>query len=198
MSQKNGDNHKMSKSLGHAISEARKRAGMTIDTLGAAIGISRSHVSVIERDLLKGGPDPDTVVKIADVLGDRSILTTYLENNPVYQSIIPKIFPDLNNIRRDPAIIFGKFAQEASEAVEAARILQEIFSNAEPESHPNFCEVLRAKLEQIVDVERCAEILFLQLIAADVLSEADRCEIHAKQQRKCEEKGHHKRTGTEG
>lgn len=162
------------------------------EELGVLIGHSKNLISLIERDALKGGPDPETVVKIADALNDRTILTTYLELNPVYRSIIPKIFPDLNRIKTDPAIIFSRFADEAEEAVQAARILAQIFSNAAPSEHPNFCEVLRAKLEQIVDVQRCAEILFLQLIAVNVLSETDRCEIHAQQQQKCIEHGHHK------
>jgi transcriptional regulator with XRE-family HTH domain len=180
--------------------ESRRSKGIRGEDLGSAVGLSKSSISKIENDEIKGGPEPETVVKIAEALGDRSILTTYLEQNPVYQSIIPKIFPDLNNIRRDPAIIFSRFASEAEEAVEAARILADIFSNAEPSSHPNFCEVLRANLEQIVDVQRCAEVLFLQLIAGGVIDETDRCEIHVQQQRKGELKGHHRadRTGTEG
>jgi hypothetical protein len=159
------------------------------------VGISAPVMSDIENDALKRGPDADTVVKIADALGDRSILVTYLENNPVYRSIIPKIFPDLNRIKTDPAIIFSRFADEAQEAVDAARILAQVFSNAVPSDHPNFCELLRTKLEQVVDVQRCAEILFLQLIATNVLTETDRCEIHAAQQRKCEARGHHREAG---
>lgn len=182
----------MGKTVGQEFCEARKAAGLTIDELGAALRISRSLVSVIERDKLKGGPDPDLVVRAADFLGARSILTTYLENNPVYRSIIPKIFPDLNRIRKDPSVIFGKYAQESGEAQQAALILQDIFSHADPRSHPNFHDVLCANLEQIVDSQRCGEILWLQLIACEVLTEKDRCEIHARQQRKCEEKGHHK------
>lgn len=190
----------MGKTIGQEFCEARKAAGLTIDELGAKLGISRSHVSVIERDMLKGGPDPDLVVRAADVLNARSILTTYLENNPVYRSIIPKIFMDLNNIRRDPSNIFFKFAEEADEASQSAKILGNIYNHADPSSHPNFCAVLRANLEQIVDIQRCSEVLFLQLIACGELTEADRCEIYAQQQRKCEEKGHHRpdRTGTEG
>lgn len=184
--------------LGKKIRESRKAAGMRGMELARAICRSVAVVSDIENDKLKGGPDPEILVKISETLNDRSILTAYLEQNPVYRSIIPKIFPDLNNIRRDPAIIFSRFASEAEEAVEAARILADIFSNAEPSSHPNFCQVLHAKLQQIVDVQRCAEVLFLQLIAGGIISEAERCEIHAEQQLKCEEKGHHKPKGTDG
>jgi transcriptional regulator with XRE-family HTH domain len=185
---------------GQKVREARKSAGLSSDQLAELIGISQGAITKIERDDLKFGPNPDLVVKIADVLNDKSILTTYLENNPAYQAIIPKIFTDLNNIKRDPAIIFSRFATEAEEAVEAARILAQIFSNAEPANHPFFCETLYNNLEQIVGIQRCAEIIFLQLIASGVISDADRCEIHSRQQRKCIERGHHKpeRNGTEG
>jgi len=97
-----------------------------------------------------------------------------------------------SSIRRDPAIIFSRFATEAEEAVEAARILSDIFSNAEPSKSPNFEEVLKAKLEQIVDVQRCSEVLFLQLIVGGVITDLDRSDIHAHQQQKCIEHGHHK------
>lgn len=193
---------------GQAIKKARLSAGVTLSDLGLLVRITAASLSDIENDKLKGLPSPELVVRIADALEDKAILTTYLENNPVYQSIIPKIFTDLNNIRRDPAIIFSRFATEAEEAVQAARILSDIFSNADPSSHPNFCAVLKAKLEQIVDVQRCAEVMFTQLVATNVLTEADRCQIHKDQQQKCIDHGHHKperieragdrRTGTEG
>ncbi len=178
--------------LGEKIKSSRKIANIRGEDLGNIVGVTKAAISQIENDYLKGGPAPSLIVKIAEALNDRTILTTYLENNPAYQAIIPKIFSDLNNIRRDPAIIFSRFATEAEEAVDAARILSDIFSNAEPSAHPMFCETLIAKLEQIVDVQRCAEVLFLQLIAGGVISDADRCEIHARQQRKCIDHGHHK------
>lgn len=182
----------MSKTLGQIIRESREKRGMRGEDLATAIGVSKTQISAIERDTLVHGPSASMMVQIAEALNDRSLLISYLENNPVYQSVIPQIFPALNNIRRDPAIIFTRFAAEAREAAEAASILAEIFSNAEPHRTPNFCEVLKAQLEQVVDVQRCAEILFVQLIAAGVIDEADRCDIHDRQQRKCVEKGHHK------
>lgn len=186
------------KSIGQKIREARKRKALRGEDLGAAVGLTKSSISKIENDEVRGGPDPETVVKISSVLEDTSILLCYLEENPVYKAIIPRIFPELNNIRRDPAIIFSRFAQEASEAVEASRILSEIFSNAEPDRTPNFEEVFKAKLEQIVDVQRCAEILFVGLIASGCMTEADLRAVHEAQQRKCEARGHHKLNGMEG
>ena len=184
--------------LGEKIRDTRRSKGVRASRLGEAVSLSPASMSAIENDTLKGGPDPETVVKISSVLEDTSILLCYLEENPVYKAIIPRIFPELNNIRRDPAIIFSRFAQEASEAVEASRILSEIFSNAEPERAPNFEEVFKAKLEQIVDVQRCAEILFVGLIASGCMTEADLKAVHEAQQRKCEARGHHKLNGTEG
>lgn len=173
--------------IGEKIRKARKAAGLSSEKLAEAVSLSQGAVTKIERNGLKFGPSPDLVVKIADALGDKTILTTYLENNPVFQSVI---FSDLN--RRDPATIFSRFAAEAEEAAEAARILADIFSNADPSRTPNFCEVLFANLEQVVDIQRCAEVLFLQLIVTGVIDEADRCEIHRRQQQKCVDHGHHK------
>nr|WP_226989367.1 helix-turn-helix transcriptional regulator [Desulfuromonas sp. TF] len=178
--------------MGKRIVEARKNKGMTAETLGVMIGLSKGAIWKIENDQLKGGPDPETVVRISEALNDTSILLHYLEENPVYKSIIPKIFPDLNNIRRDPAIIFGKFRREASEAIDAAEVLEEIFSRTDPRSVPNFDETFKAKLEQIVDVERCSQEMFFALIAAGIMTEEDRKEIHRRQQEKCERNGHHK------
>lgn len=177
--------------LGKLIAKARKNKGKTLHDLSSEVGLGKSALSSIENGRLKGGPSASLVVKIANALDDNSILLHYLEENPVYRAIIPRIFPDLNNIRRDPAIIFSRFADEAGEAVEAARILSQIFSNANPENTPNFEAVFKANMEQIVDVQRCAEILFVGLIHAGVMTDVDQREIYAQQQEKCEERGHH-------
>jgi transcriptional regulator with XRE-family HTH domain len=178
--------------VGEKIRKSRKAAGLSSDGLASILGLSTGAVTKIERDELKFGPAPDLVIKISKALNDRSILLHALKENPVYQAVIPQIFPDLNNIRRDPAIIFSRFADEAAEAVEAARILSQVFSNASPENTPNFSEIFASKMEQIIDVQRCAEILMLQLIEAGVMSDEDRRDLHDRQQKKCEERGHHK------
>ena len=178
--------------IGKKIVEARKRKGIRAFDLAERIGKSPAVMSAIENDALKGGPDPETVIRIADVLCDDSILMAYLDANPVYRAVIPRIFPDLNNIRKDPAIIFSRFADEAGEATEAARILSQIFANADPKNTPNFKEVFAANMEQIIDVQRCSEILILQLIEAGVMSDHDRADLHDRQQNKCIERGHHK------
>lgn len=184
--------------IGKKIKNRRIKLGITRESLAGSVSLSPAAISKIENDELKNGPHPDVVVKISKVLQDTSLLLHYLEENPVYKAIIPRIFPELNNIRRDPAVIFGKFAREADEARRAAEILQEVFTNAEPKSSPNFEEVFKSNLEQVVDVQRCAEILFVGLIASGVMTEEDLRDVHERQQRKCEERGHHKLSGTEG
>ena len=182
----------MSESLGRRISASRRSKNMNLDDLGALVGLSRSQLSIVERDLMKGGPDPALMVKIADALGDRSLLIAYLQNNPVYQSVIPQIFPDLNNIRRDPAIIFSRLRKEMGEGMNACEILEQIFENAEPRKAVGFDEIFRAQMEQVVDVKRGIEILEVQLLAAAIMSEEDHRSIYRAQEEKCIRKGHHK------
>lgn len=178
-------------SLGKKIQKTRKLAGVRAADIADYLGITASSMSNIENDNHKGGVQPETVVKIATFLDDNSILLHYLKENPVYRAIIQHIFPDLDNIRRDPAIIFSRFAREAQESAEAALILAEIFSSADPRELPNFEETFKSNLEKIVDVQRCAEVLFTELIAAGVMSDDDQRDVHALQQRKCEARGHH-------
>jgi transcriptional regulator with XRE-family HTH domain len=181
----------MSMTVGQAIVASRKRQGIKAAEVAAALGISPPAYSAIENDLLKGGPDDAVVVKISEFLNDRSIRIVYLENDLVYRSILPKVFEDLNCIREEPAIILSRYVLEAEESMEAAKILIGIFSNADPSRMPNYRETLLTKLEQVVDVARCAEILFEKMIKLGVLTEEDRILIHARQQRKCEANGHH-------
>ena len=177
--------------LGEKIRRSRKSSGITGFVLASQVGCCESLIGKIETSQHKRQPDPEIVSKIADALNDKSILTTYLENNPVYQSIIPKTSSDRDNISPDPAIIFSRFASEAEDAVDAARTLSDIFSNVDLIRMPNFDAVLRVQLEQIVDVQRCSEMLLMQLIAADVITDADRGLIYSLQKKKCDEKGHH-------
>jgi len=187
--------------LGELITKIRKERGLTQEDLGNIIHLSKSAVWKIENGDLKGGPDPHTVIQISAALECEAILFKYLEDNPVYKAIIPKIFPDLNNIRRDPAIIFTRLAREAEEAREAALVLAEMFSNADPYRIPGFEDTFRSMMQQLVDVKRGVEILETQLITTHIINQAGLKEIYAEQQAKCEAHGHHipeQRTGTEG
>ena len=77
-------------SIGQKIRNSRKTAGLTRNELASVVNMSPAAISKVELSLLKGGPSPDLVVRIADALNDNTILTTYLEANPVYQSIALK------------------------------------------------------------------------------------------------------------
>ncbi len=178
--------------VGKKIQVSRKRQGMSCEELGSIVGLSGSSVWKLENDQLKGGPDPETVIRIAEALNDDSILLHYIENNPVYKHILPKIFPDLNNIRRDPAIIFTRLAGEAEEAMDAARIMAELFSNADPTTTPSFEAVFKAKMEQVVDIKRAVEILEFELLACGVITKQWLRDVYDRQQLKCETNGHHK------
>lgn len=181
----------MADTLGQKIEEARKRRGMKQDELGGLLNMSKSSVSKIENDELSGGPAPATVVKISEILRDESILFFYLEHNPVYCAVLPKVFPDLNRIRTEPSVIFTKVAHEAEEAKEAAMILSEVFMRPEPRKMPGFDGIFKAKMEQLLDVKRAVEILEFQLIAAGIMTKEMLQEVYDSQQAKCEERGYH-------
>lgn len=185
--------------IGEKIKLSRKKAGFTREDLAVAVDLSPAAISKVENNMLKGGPKSLLVKQIAGVLGDTSILFHYLQEDPVYQELVPQVFPILNNAKTDISAILTKMDEEFGEAGEATRILSKIFSHAEPETAtPNFREVLLANLEQVIDPLRAAEFLFVHMIAQGVLSEHDRKEIHVRQQQKCIEKGHHKLQANEG
>lgn len=184
------------------IAKARKGNGWNLDELSERIGMSRSNLCILENDGHKKFPDPQTVIRIAEALDCEAILYKYIEDNPVYKAIIPKVFPDLNNIRTEPAVIFNKTAREMEEGREAALELAEIFTNVDPRRIPGFDEKFRVLFQQVVDVKRCVEILETQLIASHIINQSGLRQIYAEQQAKCEANGHHipeqQRTGTEG
>jgi transcriptional regulator with XRE-family HTH domain len=179
--------------IGQKITEARKRAGMTLESLGQAIGLGKSALSSMENDQLKGGPSSEVIVKIAMALGDQSLLLFALQENPIYKAVIPQIFPDLNNIKNDPSTIFVKLEEELGEALEASKIISRLLCHADPSSNPNFRATFMANMEQILDVMRGGEVLFLKLIESGIMTHEDRLELHDRQQKKCEDHGHHRR-----
>ncbi len=180
-------------SIGQRISAARKAKKMTGEALGSAIGVASSTISKLENDVFKGGPDPETIIKIADALEDRSILTYALMHNPICQRIIPRAFTPLNNINDNPSAILTKLQEEMAEAIEAIGMLARIFSVKDPESTPAYKETLYSKLEQVIDVSRCVEEMFDRFKAIGVLSEEEHLELHLHQQAKVERNGHHRR-----
>lgn len=178
--------------LGQHIQRRRKEIGMTGAELGAAIGQTKAAVSKIENDKLEGGLDRKMVVLIANILRDDSILYTCLSADPVYRSVIPRIFDDLNHIRTDIAIIFSRLRKEMKEGIDACEVLEQFFENQDPESQPGFAAIFAAQMEQIIDVKRAIEILEMQLLAKRVMTEMERKGIYLAQHNKCIRKGHHK------
>jgi len=186
--------------LGEKITICRKKKGMTLGDLGNAVGMSRTNLSVIENDGLKGGPDPRTLIKISEALGAPEILMHHCEACPIRQHIMMKQFPDLNNIRTEPSIIANRLRQEMIEGAAAADELSQLYAHKDFQQLPEFQERHKALHEQIVDAERAMEILKFELIRLGALTREEHNEIVANQQAKCEEHGHHipARTSKEG
>lgn len=179
-------------SLGQKIRSVRKEKGLRLEDLAVALNKGISAVHSIETDSIKGGPSPDDLIKIADVLQDKSILVYALLNNPICQRIIPRAFTPLNNINDNTSAILAKLREELTEAVDAVDILARIFSVKDPTTTPAYKETLLAKLEQIIDAPRCIEELFSHLKESGALSEEEHLEVHIRQQAKVEAHGHHR------
>lgn len=180
--------------IGEKIKSARKKRGWTLDQLGSSVGLGISTLSGYENDQNKGGPDPETLCKIADSLDDLSILVHHCQSCPVRKNIFLKQFPDLNNIRHDPAIIAARLRREMTEAVDALDRLAERFSDADFKSRPDYQEVFEREMEQVVDAERAIEILKFELVLSGTHSSADLKKVYDRQQAKCVANGHHKPT----
>lgn len=179
--------------IGEKIKTARKKRGWTLDQLGSAVGLGISTLSGYENDQTKGGPDPDTLCKIADSLNDLSILVHHCQACPVRNHVFLKQFPDLNNIRRDPAIIAARLRKEMMEAAEILDELTERFSDADFKSRADYMDIFTtSKMEQVVDVKRCIEILEFELVLSGTHSSADLKKVYDRQQAKCIANGHHK------
>ena len=178
--------------LGQKIRKSREKKEMSLEGLGAKVGRQKSTISLIEKDSLKLLPDPNLILRIADALEDDSILFAYLENNPVYKAVIPRVFPELNNIRPDPAAMFAKIINEAEEAVDAAKKLAEVFLRVDYQETPGFGQKFVEGMEQLLDVKRAVEELEHRLVLSQVVSRGELSDIYELQQEKCIRNGHHK------
>lgn len=175
--------------IGSAMQEARKLKGWKLAVVAAEVGISEGALSNYETN--KRIPEPALLERIAQTLNSNDIRMAYLRSNPVYKSVIPRAFSDLNNIKREPAIIFTKVARECSEAKTAAEVLAEMFINMDPSRTPDFAKKLKDGLEQLLDAKRSIEILETTLVEAGVLSMDGLREVYGQQQNKCVEHKHH-------
>lgn len=181
----------MSMTLGEKITAARKAKGMTLDDLGAVIGMSRANLSVIENDGTKNGPDSRTLIRIAEALDCIDILIHHCDLCPIRQHIMLKKYPDLNNIRTDPAVIAARLAKEMNEGAAALTRLMERFSDKDFTSRPDYMQVFNQEMEQVIDVERGIEILKFELIRTGLHTQDDIRTVEENQQQKCVEHGHH-------
>ncbi len=179
--------------IGQKIKEVRKRKGLSGAELGGLVGTSKSYISKIETDSIKGGPEPEILIKLSEALDDRTILVHALMENPICQMIIPRAFAPLNNINDNPSAVLAKLREELAEAIEAADILSRIFSVKEPQNTPNYKETLLANCEQILDTCRCVEEMFAKFKESGAMTEEDHLEIRIRQQAKVERNGHHKK-----
>lgn len=177
--------------LGEKITAARKKKGMTLDDLGAVIGMSKSGISKIENNELKSPPDARTLIRIAEALDCIEILIHHCDLCPVRQHIMLKKYPDLNNIRTDPAVIAARLAKEMTEGAAAATRLMERFSDKDFKSRPDYMQAFVQEMEQVIDVERGIEILKFELIRSGLHSQEDMQLVEDAQQLKCIKHGHH-------
>lgn len=191
VSASNREGPPMGKTLGFKIAEARKKLGMTQEALGNLVGLSKSAISKLEKGDLVGPPAPVLLIAIAETLKAPAILMHHCENCPIRQHIMLRLFPDLNNIRRDPAIIVSRLRKEMVEASSAAERLSERFSDANFRQRPDYLETFEREMEQILDVKRGIEILEFELLLSGVHTGEDLERVYAKQQKKCIDHGHH-------
>lgn len=181
----------MNMTLGEKITAARKRKKMTLAQLGQVMGMSPTNLSVIENDGLKYGPDPTTLIRIAEALGSLEILIHHCDLCPIRQHIMMKKYPDLNNIRTDPAVIAARLAKEMTEGAAAATRLMERFSDKDFKSRPDYMQAFVREMEQVIDVERGIEILKFELVRSGLHSQEDLQAVEDAQQQKCIKHGHH-------
>jgi len=181
----------MSTSLGETIIAARKLKKMSQTDLAEKVGLTGASISVIENDGLKSGPDPTTLIRISEALSAPEILIHHCDVCPVRRHIMLRQYPELNNIRRDPAIITARLSKELGEAKVAADDLAERLSDKDFKCRPGYQEFFDAKMEQILDAERNIEILKFELLLSGTHTKEDMDRVCSRQQAKCIDHGHH-------
>jgi transcriptional regulator with XRE-family HTH domain len=182
--------------LGSKISEIRKKKGVKAADLAEKIGRSGAVMSDIENDRLKGGPSPEILIRIANALDAPEILLYHCQACPIRQHVVLRYFPELNNIRRDPAVIAARLRKEMVEAAEALDRLGERFSAPDFKNRPDYQEIFEREMEQVIDVKRGIEILEFELVLEGVHTPKDLKSVYERQQAKCEARGHHKPKGS--
>ncbi len=177
--------------LGERINSARRKRGLRGEDLGIAVGLTKSAISKIENNELKYAPDPRTLIRIADVLNAPEILLHHCEQCPIRQHIMLRHYPELNNIRKDPASIVAKMRKEMQEAIEAADALGEKYLKVDFKNDPDYQRTFTEAMEQILDVERVIETLKFELVLNQIHTQEEMQQVIDRQQQKCIEHGHH-------
>jgi transcriptional regulator with XRE-family HTH domain len=154
------------------------------------VGLRKSALSTIENGQLKGGPSPERLIRISDALDAPEILIHHCQSCPIRQHVLLRYFPDLNNIRRDPAVIAARLRKEMVEATEALDRLGERFSDRDFKSRADYRETFEREMELVIEVKRGIEILEFELLLSGTHSQEDLAAVYARQQAKCEN-GHH-------
>ena len=121
--------------IGNKIAEARKKTGTTLAVLAEKIGLSVSGTAKIENDGVKN-LDPEMLCKIADALNDLTILVAHCQSCPIRKHVFMKLFPELNNIREEPAIIAARLQQEMKEGIDAIERLGRRFQDVDFKNKP--------------------------------------------------------------
>lgn len=178
-------------STGQMIKAARQRSKVKLEEVALATGVSTSSMSGYENDRLKGEIPRDVLIKIAETLNDVGILVHHCQTCPVRQHVFLKQFPDLNNIRRDPAVIAARLRKEMIEAADSLDRLTERFSDRDFKSRSDYQEIFEREMEQVIDVKRNIEILEFELVLSGLHSSRDLRKVYDNQQKKCIEHGHH-------
>lgn len=176
--------------LGEQIKKSRKSAGMNAAILARLIGMSPANVSKIENGILS--PSPEIVVRIASVLGDDAVLYAYMRNDLVFRATIPRIFPDLNNLRKDLSAVLSKVVSEAEEAIAAVKELSCALAAVDFKDTPGFNEKFSKAMKELLDAKRMIEQTESVSTSLFICSKEELREIYRLQQRDCEEQGLHR------
>lgn len=150
--------------IGKAISAARKRKNVTLENLGAQVGLKKSSLSAIENDKLKKPLDHGILISIADALDAPDILIINCEQCPVRQHIMANYYPELRLFRKDPVLITNRLFKEMQKAVEIAEELSGTYLSACSANDPEYHKIFNRAIEQILRVERGVETLKFEMI----------------------------------
>lgn len=150
--------------VGKAICAARKRKKVTLEMLGARVGVVKSSLSAIENDRLKKPLNCDTINRIADVLDAPEILLQQCLQCPTRQHIIKTYYPELKVLRNDPALILGRLRQEMQKAIEAAEELGVSYLKADSLNDRDYRTAFNEVVERIFNVEKVVDSLKFELM----------------------------------